>query len=79
VRNALRKDLPKAGLDAAALGVVTGDLIFDRIPRWIADGLKLPHLEPGAPIQRVIIWSRRALPRFINVSGSFANRGNRRY
>jgi hypothetical protein len=71
--------LAKAGLDAAMLGVVTGDDILDRTPRWIEDGLKLPHLETGAPIQLVIILSRRALPCFINVSGSFANRGNRRY
>jgi hypothetical protein len=45
--------LAKAGLDAAALGVVTGDDILDRIPQWIEDGLELAHLETGAPISSV--------------------------
>jgi Acyclic terpene utilisation family protein AtuA len=45
--------LTRAGLDKIAIAVITGDDVLGRIPRWIADGAELRHLETGEPIATV--------------------------
>jgi hypothetical protein len=45
--------LARAGFDNLAIAVVTGDDVLGRIPRWIADGVDLRHLETGEPMASV--------------------------
>lgn len=41
------------GLENAALAVVDGDDVLSMIPRWVADGLDLSHMETSRPIADV--------------------------
>ncbi len=45
--------LEAAGLGAMPLGMVTGDDVLERVPRWIELGIDLSHLETGDPIASV--------------------------
>jgi hypothetical protein len=45
--------LARSGLGNQPIGVVGGDDVLGRIPGWIEEGLKLPHLETGKPIATV--------------------------
>jgi hypothetical protein len=46
--------LEEAGQGDRAIGVVTGDDILAQIPRWQSAGVKLDHMETGAPIATVL-------------------------
>jgi hypothetical protein len=46
--------LASAGLGAVPIAVATGDDVLDQIPRWLASGLSLDHLETGQPISTVL-------------------------
>jgi hypothetical protein len=46
--------LARAGLGEIGIAVVTGDDVLGRIPRWIADGVELNHLETAEPIASVV-------------------------
>lgn len=45
--------LEKAGQGGLPVGVVTGDEVLATIPRWVAEGVDLAHLETGEPISAV--------------------------
>jgi hypothetical protein len=46
--------LEMAGQAERPIGVVTGDDILERIPRWVDAGVNLDHMETGAPIRTVL-------------------------
>ncbi len=45
--------LEAAGMPEIPLGMVSGDDVLDRIPRWIEEGVDLSHLEAGDAISTV--------------------------
>jgi hypothetical protein len=44
------RSLADEELSRSLIGVVTGDDVLDRIPRWVDEGVDLSHLETGEPI-----------------------------
>ena len=45
--------LEAAGMPAMPIGMVAGDDVLDRVPRWIEQGMDLAHLETGKAISTV--------------------------
>jgi len=46
--------LVSGDLGETPIGVVTGDDVLDRIPRWLEDGIELSHLETGESVAAVL-------------------------
>lgn len=45
--------LANSGMGDTVIGVVSGDDVRSRIPRWIAEGQHLAHMETGQPISSI--------------------------
>ncbi len=48
------RTLVEAGQGSVPVAVVEGDDLLDSIPLWVADGLRLDHMESGRPIDEVL-------------------------